>query len=65
MERIKAVVTADLIEVFETRKEAEDSLDDLEPYSEYFVARNMFEARYPGSRWAVYQVVTVGNEEAI
>jgi hypothetical protein len=66
MEKIKAVITGELIEVYETEKEAREVGLDFDHEGEvFFVARNKFEETYGGWKWAVYQLMTVGNEEVI
>ena len=62
-EKIKCILTCELVEVYITREEAVESLQGWDHEDEqYIIARNMFPAYQP-NQWAVYQVITVGNEE--
>ena len=64
-EKIKCTLTCELVEVYITREEAVESLQGWDHEGEqYIVARNMFPT-WHFRNWAVYQVITVGNEEVI
>jgi hypothetical protein len=62
IEKIKCTITCELVELYASRENAIKSLWGWD-YGQYIVARNMFPAY--NDPWAVYQVITVGNEEVI
>lgn len=64
-EKIKCTLTCELVTVYVFREEAVESLQCWNyEGKQYIIARNVFPA-YPFRDWAVYQVITVGNEEVI